>query len=51
MQAARHLVGVAAVIGVVEFTARVKLGHDDLGGRNALLLVDVHRDAAPIVAH
>ena len=51
MQTARHLVGVAALIGVVEFSARVKLGHDDLGGRNPLFLVDIDRDAATVVAH
>ena len=51
MQTARHFIGIAAVIGVVEFAARVQLGHDDLGRRDALFLVHVHRNAAPIVAH
>ena len=46
VQAARHLVGI-----LVEFSARVQLGHDDLGGGNALALVDVDRDAATVVAH
>ena len=50
MQAARDLVGVAAVIGVVEFAACVKLGHDDLGRRDALFGVDVDGDAAAVVA-
>jgi hypothetical protein len=51
MQTARDLVGVAALIRVVEFPAGVQLGHDDLGRRNALFLVDVDRDAAAVVAH
>ena len=46
MQAARHLVGV-----LVELTAGVQLGHDDLGRRDAFALVDVGRDAAPVVTH
>ena len=45
MQAARDLVGV-----LVEFAAGMKLGHDDLGGRNSLARVDVGGDAAAIVA-
>ena len=50
VQAARHFVSVAAVIGVVEFAAGVKLGHDDLGRGNALFLMDVDGDAATVVA-
>ncbi len=50
VQAARHLVGIATVIGVVEFAACVKLGHDDLGRGDALFLMDVDGDAAAIVA-
>ena len=46
VQAARDLVGI-----LVELTARVQLGHDDLGGRDALALVDVGRDAASVVGH
>ena len=46
VQAAGHLVGV-----LVEFSAGVELGHDDLGRRHAFALVDVGRDAAAIVAH
>ena len=46
VQAAGHLVGV-----LVEFSAGVQLGHDDLGGRHAFALVDVGRDAAAVVAH
>ena len=45
MQAARHLVG-----GVVELAARVELGHDHLNGGDLFLGVDVHGDAAPVVA-
>ena len=45
VQAARHLVG-----GVVELAARVELGHDHLNGGDLLLGVDVHGDAAPVVA-
>src|SRR5690606_34774793 len=44
VQTARDLVGV-----LVELTAGMELGHDDLGGRNALFLVDAGRDAATIV--
>ena len=44
VQAARDLVGVA-----VEFAARVQLGHDDFGRRNALFLVDADRNAATVV--
>ena len=46
VQAAGHLVRV-----LVEFSAGVELGHDDLGGGNALAFVDVDRDAAAVVAH
>ncbi len=46
VQAAGDLVGV-----LVEFSAGVQLGHDDLGGRHAFVLVDVGRDAAAVVAH
>ena len=46
VQAAGHLVGV-----LVELTAGMQLGHDDLGRRHALFLVDVDRDAAAVVAH
>ena len=44
----------AAGIGVVlvgELAAGVQLGVDDLHGGNAKLGVDVHRHAAPVVAH
>ncbi|MPL85446.1 hypothetical protein SDC9_31414 [bioreactor metagenome] len=51
VQTARHLVGVAALVGVVEFAAGVQLGHDDLGRRDAFLVVHVDRDAAAVVAH
>ena len=44
MQAAGNLVR-----GVVELTARVQDGHDHLGGRDAFLGVDIHRDAAAVV--
>src|SRR5690606_20041928 len=43
VQTARDLVGI-----LVELTAGMELGHDDLGGRNALFLVDAGRDAATI---
>ena len=29
----------------------MQLGHDDLGGRNALALVNVYRDTATVVTH
>jgi hypothetical protein len=45
VQAAGDLVGV-----LVELPARVQLGHDDLGRRDALLLVDADGDAAAVVA-
>ena len=44
MQAAGDLVGI-----LVEFSAGMQLGHDDLGGGDALALVDVGRDAAAVV--
>jgi hypothetical protein len=48
VQAARHLVGI--VVGrVLELAARMKLGHDDLGGGNAFLLVDVGGDAPAVI--
>ena len=46
VQAAGHLVGI-----LVEFSAGMQLGHDDLGRRDAFALVDVGRDAAAVVAH
>ena len=46
MQAARDFVGV-----LVEFSAGVELGHDDLGGGHAFALVNVGRNAAAVVAH
>src|SRR5436305_1298569 len=46
VEAAGDLVGV-----LVELTARVQLGHDDLGRRPSLFLVDVDRDAAAVVLH
>ena len=46
VQAARDLVGV-----LVELPARMELGHDDFGRRDALALVDIGRDAAAVVAH
>ena len=44
MEAARDLVGV-----VVEFTASVQLGHDDLSGRDSFFFMEVNRDAAAVV--
>ncbi len=46
MQAARNLVGI-----LVEFSAGVELGHDDLSGRHPFALVDVGRNAAPVVMY
>ena len=46
VQAAGHLVGI-----LVEFSAGMQLGHDDLSGRYAFALVDVHRDTAAVVSH
>src|SRR5215831_4450140 len=44
VQTARHLVSV-----LIEFSAGVQVGHDDLGGGYALFVVDADRDAAAIV--
>ena len=44
VQSARDLVGV-----LVEFAARMQLGHDDFGGRDAFFVVDAGRNAAPVV--
>src|SRR5207237_2596205 len=46
VQAAGDLVGV-----LVEFSARMQLGHDDFGRGNAFALVDVDGNAAAVVAH
>ena len=46
VQAARDLVGV-----LLEFSAGMQLGHDDFGGRNAFVGVDVGGHAAAVVAH
>ena len=46
VQAARDLVA-----RVVELAARMELGHDHLHRGHALLGMDVHRDAAAVVAH
>ncbi len=46
VQAAGDLVGV-----LVEFSAGVQLGHDDLGRRDAFALVNVGRNTAAVVAH
>jgi hypothetical protein len=46
VQAAGDLVGI-----LVEFSAGMQLGHDDLGRRDAFALVDVGRNAAAVVAH
>ena len=45
VQTARDLVGI-----LVELTAGMQLGHDDLGSRYAFFLVDIGGNAAPIVA-
>ena len=45
VQAAGDLVGI-----LVEFSARVQLGHDDLGRGDALFVVDAGRNAAAVVA-
>ena len=44
MQTARDLIRV-----LVKFSAGMKLGHDHFGGRNALALVNIGRDAAAII--
>ncbi len=46
VQTAGDLVGV-----LVEFPARVQLGHDDLGRGDAFALVHIGRNTAPVVAH
>ena len=46
VQAAGNLVGI-----LVEFSARVQLGHDDLGCGDAFALVNVDGNAAAVVAH
>ena len=46
VQAAGHLVGI-----LVEFSAGMQLGHDDLGRRDAFALVHVDGNAAAVVAH
>src|SRR3546814_5967844 len=48
VQTARHFIGIV-VARILELTAGVKLGHDDLGRRNAFLGVDACRDAAAII--
>jgi hypothetical protein len=44
VQTAGNLVGI-----LVELSASMELGHDDLGRRNALFLVNAHGNAASIV--
>ncbi|MNE63026.1 hypothetical protein D3C80_1583500 [compost metagenome] len=46
MQAAGDLVAV-----VIELTAGVQHGHDDFCCRNPFFLVDIHRNAAAVVAY
>jgi len=46
VQAAGNLVGI-----LVEFTACVELGHDDLGRGNAFFFMDAHGNSAAIVLH
>src|SRR5450631_1511145 len=46
MQTAGYLVG-----GVIEFTAGMQHGHDDLGGRASFLGVDIYRYASAIVEY
>ena len=48
VEAARNLIGIV-VAGVLELTAGVELGHDDLGRRNAFFGMDSGRNAAAIV--
>ena len=48
VEAAGNLVGIV-VAGVLELTAGVELGHDDLGRRHAFLGMDSGRDSAAIV--
>ena len=46
VQAAGNLIGI-----VLELSAGVKLGHDDLGRRNAFLGMNIHRNAATVIRH
>ena len=46
MQTAGDLVGI-----LVELTAGMELGHDDLGGGNPFLGMDIHRNAAPVIGN
>jgi len=46
VQATGDFVGV-----VVEFTARVEHGHDDLGGWATLFFVNIHRDSTAVVGN
>ncbi len=48
VETTRHLIGIF-VAGILELTAGVELGHDDLGRRNAFLGMDAGRDSAAIV--
>ena len=48
METARNLIGII-VRRVFKFPARVKLGHDHFGGRNAFFGVNAGGDAAPII--
>ena len=48
VEAARHLVGIV-VRRVLELTAGVQLGHDDLGRRNAFFGMNAGRNSAAIV--
>ena len=44
MQTARDLIGV-----LVKFSASMQLGHDHFGGGNALALVYIGRNTAPVI--
>ena len=46
VQAARDFVGI-----LIELTAGMELGHDDLGRRDTFLGMDFDRDAATVVEH
>src|SRR5437764_215866 len=48
METARNFIGIV-LAGVLELTAGVELGHDDLGRRYPLALVNPGRNAAAIV--
>src|SRR6185369_14121 len=48
VEAAGNFVGIV-VTRVLELTASVELGHDDLGSRDPLFLMDVGRNAAAII--